>query len=66
MQKVDVEELEKLIQRLEVVRGRITKDADALKDEAHLLDQVIENLEEAEIFLRTAKVNLKDFIDFRI
>lgn len=66
MQKADIEELEKLIQRLEGVRGRITKDADALKDEAHLLDQIIENLEEAEIFLRTAKVNLKDFIDFRI
>jgi len=66
MQKVDIEELEKLIQRLEGVRGRIIKYADALKDEAHLLDQIIENLEEAEIFLLTAKVDLKDFIDFRI
>ena len=59
-----IQEIDELVSRVREIKERLGS-ADRIKEDSVIeLDQIIEDLEKAEIALETAKVNLQDLSGF--
>ena len=57
-----IQEIDELVSRVREIKERLGS-ADRIKEDSVIeLDQIIEDLEKAEIALETAKVNLQDLL----
>ncbi len=57
-----IQEIDELVSRVREIKERLEGSADRIKDDVIELDQIIEDLEKAEIILETAKINLQDLL----
>jgi exonuclease VII small subunit len=51
-----------LVSKVREIKERLEGSSDRIKDSVIELDQIIEDLEKAEITLETAKINLQDLL----